>query len=182
MSALTTIFQYISNLAIPVIILIFLVVGYKKKLKMYELFLGGAKEGFNVAVRIIPPLVGIFLAISIFRFSGAMDVFRAIVKPFTDLIRMPGDLMPLALMRPLSGGGALGITSEIIATHGADSLQGFMASVMQGSTDTTFYIIAVYFGSVGITKQRHAIAAGLFADACGLLMAVFISNAVMSFM
>ena len=178
MTILTTVFQYLSNLAIPALILIFLISAYRRKLKMYELFVDGAKEGFNVAVRIIPPLVGIFLAISIFRFSGAMAVFRAIVRPITEFIRMPGDLIPLALMRPLSGGGALGITSEIIATHGADSLAGFMASVMQASTDTTFYVIAVYFGAVGISKQRHALAAGLFADACGLLMAVIISNAV----
>ncbi len=178
MSVFVHIIQYLSNLAIPFIIFIILIAGYKKNIKMYEVFVEGAKEGFNVAVRIIPYLVAIFMSIAIFRFSGAMDIFKALVMPFTRLIHMPGDLLPLAIMRPLSGGGALGITSEIIATYGPDSLQGFMASVMQGSTETTFYVLAVYFGSVGIRNTRHALPAGLIADAAGILMAVFISNLI----
>ncbi len=176
MHIFTQIIEYISNLAIPVAIIIILLFGYKKKLKLYEVFTEGAKEGFNIAVRIIPYLVAIFFAISFFRFSGAMDIFKAIINPVTDLIRMPGDVVPLALMRPLSGGGALGITSELITTFGPDSLEGFMASIMQGSTDTTFYIIAVYFGSVGIKNARHAVGGGLIADLAGILMAVFVAN------
>lgn len=176
MYILTNIIEYISNLAIPFIIVMILLFGYKKKVKMYEAFTEGAKEGFNIAVRIIPYLVAIFMAISIFRFSGAMDIFKAVIAPVTSLIRMPGDVVPLALMRPLSGGGALGITSELITTFGPESLEGFMASIMQGSTDTTFYILAVYFGSVGIRNSRHAVGGGLIADAAGILMAVFMAN------
>lgn len=180
MEKLTEIFQIFSSLAIPLILTVIIVAGYVKKVKMYEVFVEGAKEGFDVAVRIIPYLVAIFTAISLFRFSGAMAVFAAIISPLTDLIKMPADLLPLALMKPLTGGGALGITSEIITTHGPDSLPGFMASIMQGSTDTTFYVIAVYFGAVGIKNSRHALPAGLIADAAGILMSVIIANMMMS--
>ncbi|MDZ7260576.1 MAG: spore maturation protein [candidate division KSB1 bacterium] len=164
---------FISDWAIPFLIFIIPVIGFARKVKVYEVFVEGAKEGFNVAVKIIPFLVAILVAIGMFRASGAMDWFTKLISPLTNLIGMPAETVPVALMRPLSGSGALGIASELISTHGASSMIGRIASVMYGSTDTTFYIIALYFGSVGIKKTRHAVPAGLIADAAGLLAAVF---------
>jgi spore maturation protein B len=152
--------------------------GLIKRVKVYEAFTEGAKEGFNNAVRIIPFLVAMLVAIGIFRASGAMELLSKAVAPVTEFIGMPPEILPMALMRPLSGSGAYGIMNDLMATHGADSLIGRMASVMAGSTDTTFYIIAVYFGSVGIHKIRYSMAAGLLSDLAGILAAVWISNLV----
>ncbi|SNS41794.1 spore maturation protein B [Anaerovirgula multivorans] len=169
-----TIVDGISKYAIPFIILIIPAFGFFKKVKVYEAFTDGAKEGFYTAVRIIPYLVAMLVSIGIFRASGAMDLLVNLVSPITNLIGMPGDVLPMAIMRPLSGGGAQGIMSELITTHGPDSLIGRMASVMNGSTETTFYVLAVYFGSVAIKKTRHALPAGLIADAVGLVTAVVV--------
>lgn len=160
--------------AIPFIILLIPLYGMFRKVKVYESFTDGAKEGFNTAIRIIPFLVAMLVSIGIFRASGAMDILVSAVSPITNLIGMPGEVLPMAIMRPLSGGGASGIMSELITTHGPDSLIGRMVSVMQGSTETTFYVLAVYFGSVAIKKTRHALPAGLIADAAGLIAAVLI--------
>lgn len=173
------IMENISLYAIPLIILV--IVGYAyfvKKIKVYEVFCEGAKEGFTTAVRIIPFLVAMLVAIGIFRASGSIDWMVKILDPVLLLIGMPGEVLPLAIMRPLSGGGANGILVDLMKTHGADSLIGRMASTMSGSTETTFYVLAVYFGAVSIRKTRHAIAAGLLADLAGLLTAVWISNIV----
>lgn len=168
----------ISALAIPLIIVLIPLYGYRKGLKVYEVFTVGAKEGFDVALRIIPYLVAIFAAISIFRTSGAMQVLSWIMSPLTNLIGMPGDILPLAFMRPLSGSGALGILSELVKTHGPDSTVGRMASIMMGSTETTFYVLAVYFGSVSITNSRHAVPAALTADLAGIISAVVLTNVI----
>ncbi len=164
----------VSTLAIPFIILSFVSYGAFKKVKIYETFIDGAKEGFNVAVRIIPYLVAMLVAIGIFRAGGAMDFLTMLLQPVTGLIGMPAEALPMALMRPLSGSGSLGIMAEIMKVHGPDSFIGILASTLYGSSETTFYVIAVYFGSVNIRKTRHALAAGLFADLGGLLAAVFI--------
>jgi spore maturation protein B len=161
-----------SNYAIPFLLLVIPVLGYIKKVKVYESFIDGAKEGFNTAVRIIPYLVAILVAIGMFRASGAMDYFVAILSPLTNLIGMPAETLPVALMRPLSGSGALGIVTELMKEHGPDSLIGRIASTMWGSSETTFYVVAVYFGAVGIKKTRHAIPSGLIGDTVGLIMAV----------
>ncbi len=145
-----------------------------RRVKIYEVFVEGAKEGFQVGVRIIPYLVAILCAVAFFRASGAMDLLTTLLRPVTDLLGMPAEALPMALVRPLSGSGALGVMSEIIKTHGADSFIGRVVSTMMGSTETTFYVLAVYFGSVGITKVRHALWAGLIADAAGLLASVWI--------
>ncbi len=168
----------ISALAIPLIIVLIPLYGYRKGLKVYEVFTVGAKEGFDVALRIIPYLVAIFAAISIFRTSGAMQVLSWIMSPLTNLIGMPGDILPLAFMRPLSGSGALGILSELVKTHGPDSTIGRMASIMMGSTETTFYVLAVYFGSVSVTHSRHAVPAALTADLAGIISAVVLTNVI----
>lgn len=163
---------------IPLILLVFIGLAQIKKVKVYEKFVEGAKEGFNVGVKIIPYLVAMLVAIAMFRASGALDVLTFALKPFTDLIGMPSEVLPMALMRPLSGSGSLGVMTELMKTHGADSLIGFMASTMFGSTETTFYVVAVYFGAVGIRKTRYALPAGLLADAAGLIAATMICRAI----
>jgi spore maturation protein B len=172
------IMNIISVIAIPFVIFSFLFYGFFKKVKVYESFVEGAKEGFNVAVRIIPYLVAMLVAIGIFRVSGAMDVFVAILSPITNLIGFPAEALPMALMRPLSGSGSLGIMTEIMKTHGPDSFLGLLVSTMYGSTETTFYVLAVYFGSVNIRKTRHAVLAGVISDITGLLTAFFICKLV----
>lgn len=166
--------QVFSIVAIPLLIIVFISYGAYKKVRVYEEFVEGAKEGFNIAVKIIPYLVAMLMAIGIFRAGGAMAWLTYILKPFTNLIGMPAEALPMALMRPLSGSGSLGIMADILKAHGPDSLIGIMVSTFYGSTETTFYVLAVYFGAVNIRKIRHALAAGLIADVCGILAAVFI--------
>jgi spore maturation protein B len=169
-----SIINVISVVAIPLFLLLFLGWGLVKRVKVYEVFVEGAKDGFNVAVKIIPYLVAMLVAIGVFRASGAMDVLVAILSPVTNLIGMPGEVLPMAFMRPLSGSGSMGLMTELMKTHGPDSFIGVLASTMFGSTETTFYVIAVYFGSVNIKSTRHALPAGLIADLAGMLGAVFI--------
>ncbi len=169
-----SIIQGISIIAIPLLIFLFIGYGALKKVKIYEVFVEGAKEGFNIAIRIIPYLVAMLVAIGIFRAGGVMDYLIIILTPLTDLIGMPAEALPMALMRPLSGSGSLGIMAEIISVHGPDSFIGILVSTFFGSTETTFYVLAVYFGAVNIQKTRHALAAGLLADIAGILGAVFI--------
>ena len=157
---------------LPVLILGMLTVGYVRKVKVYETFVVGAKEGFSLAIMIIPYLVAILAAVGMFKTSGAMAWLVKLLQPITSFIGMPGEVLPLALMRPLSGSGAFGITSSLVETHGPDSLIGTLAATMNGSTDTTFYVLAVYFGSVGVSRIRHAVPAGLAADLTGALAAV----------
>ena len=171
------IMNQISLYAIPMII--FIIVGYAflvKKVKVYEVFCEGAKEGFTTAIRIIPFLVAMLVAIGIFRSSGCIDIMMRVLDPVFSAIGMPGEVLPMAIMRPLSGGGATGIMNDLMLTYGPDSLIGRIASTMKGSTETTFYVLAVYFGAVSIRKTRHAVAAGLLADLAGLLTAVWICN------
>ena len=174
----TLIMKSVSNLAIPLMLFVIVLIGFIKKVKVYEAFVEGAKGGFDVAIRIIPYLVAILVAIGMFRASGAMDWFVMLLSPATDLIGMPAETLPVALMRPLSGSGSLGIVTELINQHGPDSFIGRLASTFFGSTETTFYVLAVYFGAVGIRKSRHAVAAGLVGDFVGIMAAVFICHIV----
>ena len=164
----------IATFAIPLMIMVFLGWGFARKVRVYEVFVEGAKDGFQTAVRIIPYLVAMLFAIGIFRASGAMDLLVTIISPITNLIGMPADTLPMALMRPLSGSGSLGIMTELMKTHGPDSFVGVLASTMYGSSETTFYVLAVYFGAVNIKKSRHAVPVGLLADLAGMLGAVVI--------
>lgn len=166
--------QFVSAVAIPAIIFVFLLFGFIKKVKVYEVFVEGAKEGFNVAIRIIPYLVAMLMAIGIFRAGGAMDWLIFALRPFTSLIGLPPESLPMAIMRPLSGSGSLGIMAETMAVHGPDSFIGILTSTFFGSSETTFYVLAVYFGAVNIKRTRHALAAGLMADIAGVLGALFI--------
>ena len=158
-----------SQWIMPVLIFGMLLIGVVRGVKVYEVFVAGAKEGFNLAVMIIPYLVAILSAVGMLRASGGLQRIVDWVSPLTQAVGIPGDVLPLALLRPLSGSGAFGITAELIETHGPDSLVGNIASTMNGSTETTFYVLAVYFGSIGVTKIRHAVPAGLAADFMGVL-------------
>ena len=165
----------ISTYAIPFLLVVIPLYGLFKKVNVYEMFTEGAKEGFTTAVSIIPFLVGMLVAIGVFRASGAMDILTSWLSPITEWFGMPGEVVPMALMKPLSGGGASGLMNDLFATYGPDSLIGRMASVMNGSTETTFYVLAVYFGAVGIKKSRHALPAGLIADVVGIVTAVLVT-------
>ena len=168
------IINIISVAAIPLVFLLFLGWGIAKKVKVYEVFVDGAKDGFHVAVKIIPYLVAMLVAIGIFRASGAMDIVVAVVSPVSNLIGMPAETVPLAILRPLSGSGSMGLMADLMKAHGPDSFVGVLASTMYGSSETTFYVLAVYFGAVGITKTRHALPAGIIADIFGMLGALVI--------
>lgn len=171
---LKTIINIISIIAIPALIFVFIGYGALKRVKVYETFVEGAKGGFDVAIKIIPYLVAMLVAIGIFRAGGGMDFLIIIIRPLTDFVGMPPEALPMAIMRPLSGSGSLGIMAETISVHGPDSFIGILVSTFFGSTETTFYVLAVYFGSVNIKKTRHALPAGLLADIAGILGAVFI--------
>lgn len=166
----------ISVFAIPFIFVGVVGYGLIKKVSVYEAFTDGAKEGFSTAVRIIPFLVAMLVSIGVFRASGAMDLLISAISPLTDALRIPAETLPFAFMRPLSGGGAQGVMTDIINTHGADTLIGRTVAVMMGSTETTFYVLAVYFGSVAVKKTRHALHTGLLADLAGILTAIYISK------
>ncbi|MDH5737471.1 MAG: spore maturation protein [Gammaproteobacteria bacterium] len=145
-----------------------------KRVKVYEVFVVGAKDGLTIAFRIIPYLVAILVAVGMFRASGAMDMLLDLLAPLLHLIGFPPENLPLALMRPLSGSGSLGLLTDLVNQHGADSMTARIGATMYGSSETTFYVLAVYFGSVGVVRSRHAIPAGLIADAVGALSAVYL--------
>lgn len=159
---------------IPVLIGFILVYGTLKKVPTYETFVEGGKEGIKMAVSIIPFLVGMMVAISVFRASGALDYFMEFIRPGLDKVGIPADVIPLAIIRPISGNAALGMTSDLIAAHGPDSYIGRLASTLQGSTDTTFYVLTVYFGAVGIKKMGDALKVGLLADLAGFAAAIVV--------
>ena len=157
---------------IPTLIFGMLAVGFARRVPVYEAFVKGAKEGFGLAIMIIPYLVAILVAVGMFRASGGLEWMVDKLEPMTALIGMPAETLQVALIRPLSGSGAFGVVSELLNTHGPDSLVGKIATTMNGSTDTTFYVLAVYFGSVGVSRIRHAVPAGLSADFVGVLATV----------
>lgn len=166
-----------ANVFLFVIIIGFILAGIRKKVNVYDAFIEGAKEGFTTAVRIIPYLVAILVAIGVFRASGCMDYLTQGIASLVEMCGLDSDFvgaLPTALMKPLSGSGARGLMVDAMSTYGADSFVGRLACIFQGSTDTTFYILAVYFGSVGVAKTRHAVPCGLLADFSGILAAIFV--------
>ena len=172
---ITTVSNVASNLALFSVIILFIILGVRKRINVYEAFIEGATDGFKVAIKIIPYLVAILVAIGVFRASGAMDWFISGISWFFSTIGINTDFveaLPTALMKPLSGSGARGMMVDAMTTHGADSFIGRVASTVQGATDTTFYILAVYFGSVGIKKTRYAVTCGLIADFAGIVAAI----------
>ena len=168
--------KVLSGLAIPLMIFFIIGIAAVRKVKVYEEFVEGAKEGFQTAVRIIPYLVGMLVAIGMFRASGAMDILTTAISPVTDLVGFPSELFPLAVIRNLSGSGSLGIMTELMSTFGPDSFIGRAAAIMMGSHETTFYVIAVYFGSVGVSRVRHAPLVGIFSDIVSVIASVILVN------
>lgn len=175
---ITTISTVVSNIILFSIIIIFILLAVRKRVNVYEAFIEGAREGFSVAVKIIPYLIAILVAIGVFRASGAMEILIGGVESFFALLNVNTDFipaLPTALMKPLSGSGARGMMVDAMTVYGADSFIGRVASTVQGATDTTFYIIAVYFGSVGIRKTRYAVVCGLTADFAGIIAAILMA-------
>jgi spore maturation protein SpmA len=169
----------ISLLAIPFFLAFFPVYAALRRIKVYEEFVDGAKEGFQVAVRIIPYLVTILMAVAMFRAAHGIELIAIGLKPVLSFIGFPPELLTLAFMRPLSGSGSLALLSDVITHYGPNHIFSMMAATMYGSTETTFYVVAVYFGAVGIRRTRHAIAAGLLADAAGVVASVFFCKLVL---
>ena len=168
----------LANIILFSVIILFILAGVKAKINVYDAFIEGAKEGFNTAVRIIPYLIAILVAIGVFRASGGMDVIMDGMAWFANSIGIGDEFvgaLPTAIMKPLSGSGARGLMIDAMNTYGVDSFAGRLACLFQGATDTTFYILAVYFGSVGIRKTRHAVTCGLLADFAGIIAAIFIA-------
>ena len=161
---------------LPTLVASLLLFGWARGVKVYESVVEGAKEGVGVAVRIIPYMVAILVMVGMVRASGLMDLAVWLINPVTTLVGMPAEALPMALLRPLSGSGAYAVMGSIMEQHGADSLIGYMVSTFQGSTETTFYVLAVYFGAVGVKRTRHALPACLLADVAGILAAVSIVN------
>lgn len=164
----------ISRWAIPLLFLGITTWAISRGVSVYESFVEGAKEGFHTAVRILPYLVAMLVAIQIFHHSGALDRLTSFIAPLTSRFGIPSDILPLALMRPLSGSGSLGILAQILETHGPDSIIGYLASTIYGSTETTFYVLTVYTGAVGVKRIRHSLITSLVADIAGFLGAIYI--------
>jgi len=170
--------EAVSAWAIPVLVAGIPLLALARRVKVYPAFVEGAKEGFQTAVRILPPLVAIFVALGMLRASGAMDAFTRALAPLTALAGIPASVVPMLVVRPLSGGGALGVLGDVLRSDGPDSHAGRLVSVMAGSTETTFYVLAVYMGAAGVTRYRQALAAGLLADAAGMAAAVVVVRLV----
>lgn len=164
--------SYLGNSLIPIILLLIVGYGMFKGRKVYEWFIEGAKEGLDVCFRIFPALLAMIVAVRIFRDSNMIEYTNRLLEPVLNLIGMPAEVMPLALIKPLSGSGALGVFTDILNTVGPDSRTGLIASVLMGTTETIFYTITVYFGAVGIKKIRHTLWATTFADLVSLILAI----------
>ena len=168
----------LSRISIPLLLSGFPLYAALRRVKVYEEFIEGAKEGFNVAIRIIPYLVAILVAIGMFRAAGGIDLLSRALAPAMLAVGFPPEMLPLVLMRPLSGSGTLGLFTELVKTHGPDSFLARLGGTIYGSTETTFYVLAVYFGSVAIKRTRHAVVAGLTADFVAVVASVFICRLV----
>lgn len=168
------IINYISSIAMPLIILIIIMYGVAEKNKVFDTFLKGAKEGLEIVINLFPTLLGIFLAVGALRNSGIIEQIIKMISPLLNTLNIPAQIMPLALLRPISGSASMAVATDIMTQYGVDSKIGLIASVIMGSTETTFYTIAIYTSSVGIKKTRCIIAAALIADIVGMLVSVII--------
>jgi spore maturation protein B len=176
METLRGVADIIADASIPLLVLGIVVFASARGVKVYETFIEGAREGFDTSVRVIPYLVAILVAVGAVRSAGLLDLLSQVLSPALSAIGVPAETLPMMLMRPLSGAGADGVMIELMKTHGADSVPATTAAVMSGAADTTFYILAVYFGSVGIERVRHALWAGLIGDLVGLLAAAWFTQ------
>lgn len=170
----------VSALVLPLVMVGFPVLGLLRRVPVYESFVAGAKDGFSTAVMIIPYLVAIFFAVAMFRASGAMKALTDMLRPALEAVGFPPELLPMALIRPMTGSGSFGILSENVQTYGVESEITAMSATLYGSTETTFYVLAVYFGSVGIRRVRHAVATGLIADFAAVVLAVIFVRILVS--
>ena len=166
--------QQLSSLILPLLILAIVCYGLIKRIAVYEEFVDGAKDGFKIAVNIIPYLVAMLFAIAIFRASGALDFTLFLLTPLADFLNFPAEVITMGIIRPLTGSGSVGVLAELINTHGEDSIIVKMAAVMFGSTETTLYVLAVYFGAVKIKNTSYAVQAGLIADFAGFVAAIIV--------
>jgi len=166
--------KYLSNLAIPFTILAIILFGLTERIKVFDVFLEGAKEGTETVIKIFPTLIGLFMAIGLLRNSGVLGYVINLISPITDFLHIPKEIMPLAMLRPISGSGALAIGTDIMRSYGVDSRIGLIASTIMGSTETTFYTVAVYTSIVGIKKTRFVLMAALVGDLIGVLVSVFV--------
>lgn len=175
-----SIINVISAWAIPIMIAFVPLYAGIKKVAVYESFVEGAKDGFSTAISIMPHLVGMMVAISVFRTSGALDFFVGWLTPLLSKLSVPSEILPLGILRPLTGTGSLAFTTDLIKTYGPDSMIGRIASTVQGSTDTTLYVLTVYFGAVGIRNGRYALKVGLFSDLVGFIAAIAVCLLIFS--
>lgn len=166
------IINYISSAAIPIVMLLIIVYGLLEKNKVYDTFVEGAKEGIEIVFNIFPTLIGVFIAVGALRSSGILDVVINLISPITNFLKIPSEIMPLALVRPISGSASTAVATDIMTTFGVDSKIGLIASTIMGSTETTFYTIAVYTSCVGIKKIRFVLTAALIADFVGMMFSV----------
>ena len=171
---MTNVINYISSAAIPVVITVIILYGLKEKKKVFDIFLDGGKEGFEIVIKMFPTLVGIFLAVGALRSSGIIDLIVNLITPITNLLEIPSQIMPLALLRPISGSASMAVAVDIMQNYGVDTLTGLITSTIMGSTETTFYTIAVYTSAVGIKKTRGILIAALAADVAGIVASVVI--------
>jgi spore maturation protein B len=168
--------NYIVICIIPLIILLVVAYGMFKGVKVYECFIEGAKDGLSICLRIFPYLLAMLVAVSVFRESKALDYLISAVRPIVSLIGLPGEIVPLVLIKPLSGSGAVGIFTDILKEYGPDSLIGIIASIIMGTTETIFYTLTVYYGAVGVKKIRHTLWAAVMADLTAIIVAVTIAR------
>lgn len=168
--------QTLSLWAIPLMLALIPLWGMIKGVKVYESFVEGAEEGLEVVIKILPFMVGMMVALAVFRDSGAMEVAAKLISPLTRPLGFPAEILPLLIVRPLSGAGSMAVVTDLLKLHGPDSFMGQLASVLMGSTDTTFYVLTVYFGSVGVRRTRYAASVGLIADAAGFLFGLLACN------
>jgi spore maturation protein B len=164
----------LSSWAIPLLVAGIPLYALTRRVNVYAAFLDGARSGFETGVRILPPLVAVLVALGMLRSSGALAAAARVLAPLLDPLGIPASVLPLVVIRPLSGGAALGVVGDVLRTEGPDSYAGRLVSVMCGSTETTFYVLAVYFGAAGITRYRHALPAALLADLAGMTAAVVV--------
>ena len=166
--------NYLSTAAIPVVIVIIILYGIIERKKVYDIFLDGAKDGIQIVIQLIPTLIGIFVAVGALRNSGIIDLIVKVISPVTDILKIPSEIMPLALLRPISGSASIGVAVDIMQKYGTDTFLGLITSTIMGSTETTLYTIAVYTGCVGIKKRRFVLLAALLADLAGMVASVAI--------
>ena len=175
--------NYISTIAVPVVIIIIVIYGIADKKKVYDIFVEGATEGMSIVIKIFPTLLGIFLAVGVLRSSGLLEIITRAVSIFTNRytnrVGFPSEVMPLAMLRPISGSASLAVATDIMKTYGVDSKIGLITSTIMGSTETTFYTIAIYTGSIGVKKIRFVLVAALIADFVGMLTSAIVWNIIL---